>query len=138
MQSVPVHHLVSTAWDEQRQQFNLVLAEDKLTELIARAQQKYGAEFTQSTKIHTITIYGSEAKCGKAFAMNSAGTASISQLSAADESLFNFGFEAMCYENGNATRYGLYASEPFKRYGQWYMALISQSSNSDVCSQLAD
>ena len=135
MGHVPVHQLVSTEWDEQKQQFSLALVEDQLTALI----KARGSAFNRNEKIHTITIYGRDAKCGKAFAMNSAGTASLADLSKnADESLFNFGFEAMCVYTDKA-RYGLYVSEPFKRYGRWYMVMmvrVAQTNDKGVIQRL--
>ena len=125
LEPVRVHHLVTytegVGQDDART-IHLKLQEHALDSMRNRSLS-LGID-VRSDPIHTISVIGSTSGCGKAFLLNSVGTASLEEPSA-EEPLVQLLFPFSCPDIPDAQRpLGIFVSDPFRRYGSWFVMMM--------------
>lgn len=110
-----------------------------LEKLIKNAEDSNGAETLRTAAINTIAIFSDgwlNSESGKTSALNAAGKISAEEIdNAGGETLFKLRFDSCSpdwIEYGDDDRDyqdELYVSEPFKRYGRWYMFMIIRTES---------
>ena len=102
-----------------KDKFELNLIEQELQDWKAAAQ----SSIAPSKMFHVITTFGYDNQCGKKTAFKAALSASPQDLKmyGGDEKLYDVKFERLL-PSCDSERYGLFITEPFKRYDTWYVA----------------
>ena len=124
--AVKVHRLVTcmpVMGDDGEEKFELKVE----SEALRLIQQAVRVEGIENEAIYPVSVIGYTSDCHKAVALNSAGTASL-ERPRRDEKLVQFGFE--CSDEARGP-FGIFVSEPIKRYGKWYIMMNVDFPNND-------